>query len=66
MAAGLTVTAGIVPQKISSDMDAIWRMQVIKESAAKRDIWKNKVEQVAEETDSLRAGLYRFSGRERR
>ena len=27
-------------QKISSQMESIWRMQVVKESAAKRDIWK--------------------------
>lgn len=27
-------------QKISSQMESIWRMQVVKESTAKRDIWK--------------------------
>ena len=27
-------------QKISSQVESIWRMQVVKESAAKRDIWK--------------------------
>lgn len=27
-------------QKLSSQMESIWRMQVVKESAAKRDIWK--------------------------
>jgi hypothetical protein len=53
-------------QRISQDMDALWRMQIIKETGAKRDLWKNKVEQVAEETDALRAGLDRFSGREKR
>lgn len=47
-------------------MDALWRMQIIKEAGAKRDLWKSKVEQVAEETDALRMGLERFAGRERR
>lgn len=58
--------AAVLLQRISSDMDALWRMQIITETGAKRDLWKSKVEQVAEETDALRAGLERFSGRERR
>lgn len=47
-------------------MDAMWRMQIIKEAGGKRDVWKAKVVQVVEEADALRAGLDRFSGRERR
>ena len=27
-------------------MDAMWRMQAMREPAAKRDVWKAKVEQV--------------------
>lgn len=55
-----------VLQRFSSDMDALWRMQIMKDSASKRDLWKTKVEQVAEETDALKAGLDRFCGREKR
>ena len=33
-------------QKASQDMDAMWRMQAMREPAAKRDVWKAKVEQV--------------------
>ncbi|DBB07548.1 TPA: hypothetical protein ACH3X3_009005 [Trebouxia sp. C0006] len=53
-------------QKISSQMESIWRMQVVKESTAKRDIWKRKVEQVSEETDSLRVALDKHTGRQNR
>lgn len=53
-------------QKISSQMESIWRMQVVKESTAKRDIWKRKVEQVSEETDALRAALDKHTGRQHR
>lgn len=44
-------------QKISIDMDALWRMQSMRETSSKRDIWKRKVEQVAEEADALRIAL---------
>ncbi|GAB4820426.1 hypothetical protein N2152v2_007472 [Parachlorella kessleri] len=53
-------------KRISEDMEALWRMQIIKETGAKRDMWKNKVEQVVEETYALKTGLDRFAGRERR
>ncbi|KAL3147673.1 hypothetical protein ABBQ32_002426 [Trebouxia sp. C0010 RCD-2024] len=53
-------------QKLSSQMESIWRMQVVKESAAKRDIWKRKVEQVSEETDALRMALDKHTGRQHR
>lgn len=45
-------------------MDGMWRMQMMREAAAKRDIWKRKVEQVAEEADSLRVALERYSHRQ--
>ncbi|KAG2446607.1 hypothetical protein HYH02_008592 [Chlamydomonas schloesseri] len=45
-------------------MDSIWRMQVIRENASKRDVWKRKVEQVSEELDTLRAALERHGSRE--
>lgn len=33
-------------QRLSGELDAVWRMQSLREPAAKRDIWKRKVEQV--------------------
>lgn len=33
-------------QRLSGELDAVWRMQSMREPAAKRDIWKRKVEQV--------------------
>lgn len=53
-------------QKISVDMDGLWRMQSMREAPSKRDIWKRKVEQVAEEADALRVALDRFSIRHHR
>lgn len=53
-------------QKISVDMDSMWRMQSMREPASKRDIWKRKVEQVAEEADALRVALDRFGARQHR
>ncbi|GIL74007.1 hypothetical protein Vretimale_5062 [Volvox reticuliferus] len=52
--------------RISGEMDAIWRMQVIRENASKRDVWKRKVEQVSEELDSIRQALDRHTRRESR
>ncbi|GLC45554.1 hypothetical protein PLESTB_001205600 [Pleodorina starrii] len=52
--------------RISGEMDSIWRMQVIRENASKRDVWKRKVEQVSEELDSIRHALDRHTGRESR
>ena len=51
-------------QRFSHDMDAMWRMQVLRDNTGKRDVWKAKVEQVAEETDALRVGLDRFTHRQ--
>lgn len=48
---------------MSSSMDSMWRMHVVKEASAKRDIWKRKVEQVSEECDVLRAALDRYSSK---
>ncbi|KAL4458170.1 hypothetical protein ABPG75_013035 [Micractinium tetrahymenae] len=53
-------------QRLSGELDAVWRMQSLREPAAKRDIWKRKVEQVAEEVDALRSGLERFTSRQQR
>lgn len=41
----------------------VWA-QSITDLSAKKSIWKRKVEQVAEESDSLRFALERFAGRE--
>ena len=40
-------------QKVSGEMEKTWRVLVMQENASKRDIWKRKVEQIVEETDSL-------------
>ncbi|EFJ49694.1 Qb-SNARE, Bos1/Membrin family [Volvox carteri f. nagariensis] len=53
-------------ERISSEMDSIWRMQVIRENSSKRDVWKRKVEQVSEELDSIRQALDRHTSRESR
>lgn len=53
-------------QRLSGELDAVWRMQALREAASKRDIWKRKVEQISEETDALRTGLDRFTGRQAR
>ncbi|BDA40502.1 probable Golgi SNAP receptor complex member 2 [Coccomyxa sp. Obi] len=53
-------------QRISQQMDSIWRMQVLRESNTKRDIWKLKVEQVSEETDALQTALEKHTHKERR
>ena len=53
-------------QRISQQMDSTWRMQVVRSSTAKSDVWKRRVEQVAEETDALRAALDKHTHRERR
>ena len=39
-------------QRLSGELDAVWRMQSLREPAAKRDIWKRKVEQVRSATQS--------------
>lgn len=44
----------------------MWRMQSLRDSSSKRDIWKHKVEQVSEECDALSAALDKHSHRERR
>ena len=47
-------------------MDSLWRMQSLRESNSKRDIWKHKVEQVLEECDALSAALDKHTHKERR
>ena len=53
-------------QKLAQQMDSMWRMQSLRDSSSKRDIWKHKVEQVSEEYDALSAALDKHSHRERR
>eukprot|EP00245_Coleochaete_scutata_P006488 TRINITY_DN20950_c0_g1_i1.p1 TRINITY_DN20950_c0_g1~~TRINITY_DN20950_c0_g1_i1.p1 ORF type:complete len:233 (+),score=42.90 TRINITY_DN20950_c0_g1_i1:91-789(+) len=48
-------------QRLSAEMDRMWRTQVAK---GQREIWKRKLEQVAEEADSLKLGLDKYMGRE--
>ena len=53
-------------QKLSVDMDGLWRMQSLREAASKRDLWKRKVEQIADEADALRTALDRCGQRQHR
>eukprot|EP00232_Nephroselmis_pyriformis_P000063 CAMPEP_0182906556 /NCGR_PEP_ID=MMETSP0034_2-20130328/33818_1 /TAXON_ID=156128 /ORGANISM="Nephroselmis pyriformis, Strain CCMP717" /LENGTH=226 /DNA_ID=CAMNT_0025042247 /DNA_START=102 /DNA_END=782 /DNA_ORIENTATION=- len=53
-------------QRVSAEMDSMWRMQVVREGASKKDIWKRKVEGIGEESDSLRMALDKFQSRETR
>ncbi|KAG6553469.1 hypothetical protein Mapa_004381 [Marchantia paleacea] len=50
-------------QQSSVEMERLWRQQMPK---AQRDLWKRKVEQVAEESDSLKLGLDKYLGRQHR
>ena len=47
-------------------MDSMWRMQSLRDSSSRRDIWKHKVELVSEEYDALSAALDKHTHRERR
>lgn len=51
-------------QVASADMDRMWRNQVL--AKAQRDLWKRRIEQVAEEVESLKAGLDRYLLRQHR
>lgn len=53
-------------QRTSRELDSIWRMQMVRQGSAKIDIWKRKVEAVAEEADFMSSSLDRFGGRESR
>ncbi|KAK9823145.1 hypothetical protein WJX72_000581 [[Myrmecia] bisecta] len=53
-------------QRTSREMDNIWRMQVVRESADKRDLWKRKVELVVEEEEALSLALHKHTHRQRR
>lgn len=45
-------------QVSSEEMDRMWRNQML--ARGQRDLWKRRVEQVAEEVESLKAGLDRY------
>jgi golgi SNAP receptor complex member 2 len=47
-------------------MEQQFRVLIVLENPAKRDIWKRKVEQVVEECDQFRIALERFGSRESR
>lgn len=51
-------------QASSVDLDRLWRNQVL--AKGQRDLWKRRVEQVAEEVESLKAGLDRYLLRQHR
>ena len=53
-------------QRVGQQMDSLWRMQSLRESNNKRDIWKHKVEQVLDECDALGAALDKHTHKERR
>ncbi|CAK9221158.1 unnamed protein product [Sphagnum troendelagicum] len=46
----------------STDMDRLWRQQMPK---GQRELWRRKVEQVAEEVEALKAGLEKHQNRQR-
>ncbi|KAH9322346.1 hypothetical protein KI387_016985, partial [Taxus chinensis] len=50
-------------QTYSVDMDRLWRSQMPK---SQRDLWKRKLEQVAEEVDSLKLALDKYLSRRHR
>ncbi|KAM7274330.1 hypothetical protein ACFE04_028994 [Oxalis oulophora] len=50
-------------QSLCVEMDRLWRSVA---SKAHRDLWKRKVEQVAEEAESLRQGLDKYIARNQR
>jgi len=52
--------------RLSAELDRSWRQSVVGEAAARRDVWKRKVEQVAEDLGSLRMALDGYSGRQGR
>lgn len=51
-------------QASSVDMDRLWRNQML--AKGQRDLWKRRVEQVAEEVESLKTGLDRYLLRQHR
>ncbi|GAX76098.1 hypothetical protein CEUSTIGMA_g3541.t1 [Chlamydomonas eustigma] len=53
-------------QRTSVELENVWRMYVIRENNSKRDVWKRKVEQIAEEVHTLRISLDKFGTREQR
>ena len=53
-------------QKVTQQIESGWRILVVQENGAKRDIWKRKVEQVVEDFDQFRISLERFKSRESR
>jgi golgi SNAP receptor complex member 2 len=53
-------------QRCSQDLDACWRMQTLREAANKIDVWKRKVEQVAEEADALAVAVSRLGAKAHR
>lgn len=52
--------------RVSQQLDGVWRMQALRDSGPKTDMWKRKVEQVAEEADDLSAALDKHTHRVRR
>lgn len=53
-------------QRSSQDLDACWRMQTLREAANKIDLWKRKVEQIAEEADALEVAVNRLGAKAHR
>ena len=53
-------------QRVSQQLDGVWRMQALRDSGTKTDMWKRKVEQVSEEADDLSAALDKHTHRVRR
>lgn len=53
-------------QKLSTEMDSIYRMQALSSGAAKSTLWKRKIEQIIEEEVHLRQAMERHGTRQHR
>ena len=48
------------PQRCFQSLEAQWRMQSLREAPARREIWRQKVQAVADESYALAQGLHRW------
>ena len=53
-------TTHTTPQRCFQSLEAHWRMQSLREAPARREIWRQKVQAVADESYALAQGLHRW------
>lgn len=53
-------TTHTTPQRCFQSLEAQWRMQSLREAPARREIWRQKVQAVADESYALAQGLHRW------